>query len=240
MYEKIKKSVSNSIELWKRVWGDSLQSAYLYGSAAREGWSSKTSDINILLLVDSGQYEKWPEAAEVVKRKLKGGFAVPLILSENYVRSSLDVYPMEFLDIKLWHEVLHGNDFFADLTIEPSDLRIQAEREIKGKWVQLRQAALESGSNTTAMRNLLAMTVPTWNSVFQALLVISGDSVPTDRLELIEKGSAVAGVDAEVFKRVYSVRHERNALGRTGAWELLRSTLLQVDLLARYVDGWQS
>ncbi|MFH0881516.1 MAG: hypothetical protein V2A56_00865 [bacterium] len=238
MDQRIKGAVESSVELWKRVWGDSLQSIHLYGSAARGDWSAKTSDVNLLLLVESGDYSQWPNAADVVKRKTKKGFAVPLILSENYVRSSLDVYPMEFLDIKLFHETLHGSDFFDEVTIRPEHLRLQAEREVKGKWVQLRQAALERGSSTTAIRELLAMSSATWSAVFQALLVIEGKDVPPDRKEVIRQGAALANVDPDVFLRVHAVRHERRAMNRLGAWDLLMKTLKQLDHLARFVDAW--
>lgn len=240
MDPKIKSAVDSSVELWKRVWGDSLQSIHLYGSAARGDWSSKTSDVNLLLLVESGDYNSWPDAAEVAKRKAKKGFAVPLILSENYVRSSLDVFPMEFLDIKLFHETLYGKDLFEELTIEPADLRLQAEREVKGKWVQLRQAALERGTNTAAIRDLLAMSSATWSSVFEAVLVIEGKEVPEHRRDVIRQGAELIKLDPEVFLQVHAVRHERGALNRIGAWELLKKTLTQLDHLARFVDGWQS
>ncbi len=240
MDDRIKNAVESNVELWKRVWGEALQSAYLYGSAVRGGWSPKTSDINLLLLVESGDYSKWPDAADVVKRKLKKGFAVPLVLSENYVRSSLDVYPMEFLDIKLFHECLLGDDLFEQLNIRPEDLRLQAEREIKGKWVHFRQAALERGASTAAIRELLAASSSAWASVFQALLAIDGREVPADRTEVIRQGAVLANVDPDVFLKVHAVRHQRSSLNRFAAWKLLTDTLKQLDELARFVDQWQS
>lgn len=239
MDSRLEKKIQDALALWQRIWGDSVKSAYLYGSAARGDHDSRSSDINLLLVLDSGDTSRWPDAADTIKRKARKGFATPLVLSENYIHSSLDVYPMEFLDMKLFHRTLVGEDIFDSVTLQVPDLRLHAEREVKGKWVQLRQAALESGGNTPAMRGLLSMSASTWAAVFQTILHIHGEEVPADREAVIRAGSSLAGVDAEVFVKLWQVRRGTTSPGRMGAWELLQSTLHQVDILARYVDSWE-
>jgi predicted nucleotidyltransferase len=239
MDDILKNKVDNALELWKRFWGDELKSAYLFGSAARGSWSKKSSDINILLVLEKSNYDKWPDATEIAKRRLKKGFALPLVFTEGYVKSSLDVYPIEFLDMKLFHKTLHGEDIFSNMEIDLDHLRLQAEREVKGKWVQLRQAALERGGNTAAMRDLLSMTVPTWVSVFQALITINGEEVSSDTNDVIIKGTEIASLDKDVFLNLKQLRSEQQSMNRTAAWNLLKSTLEQVDQLAKFVDSWE-
>ena len=239
MDTRVQEKLDSAMNGWKEFWGDSLSAAYLFGSAARSEWNAKTSDINLLLLVTEKGYDRWLEAGDIARRRAKKGFALPLILTENYIRSSVDVFPMEFLDIKLFHKTLLGQDLFDSITISSSDLRMQAEREVKGKWVQLRQAALDRGGNTVAMRDLLVMSVPTWVSVFQAILKIKGAEVPQGKRETLSRGATTAGLNPDVFLELERVRRERSALNRSSAWDLLRRTLEQVDQLARFVDGWQ-
>ncbi|MCB2198080.1 nucleotidyltransferase domain-containing protein [bacterium] len=238
MEQVMQEKVASAVERWKGFWGNSLNGVYLYGSAARGNWNPKSSDINLLLLLDEKGYDRWPGAADIANRRLKKGFALPLLLTENYIRSSVDVFPMEFLDIKLFHETLFGEDLFPSLDIKPDDLRVQAEREVKGKWVQLRQAALDRGGNTAAMRDLLALSVPTWVSVFQSMLVVSGAEVPRDKRETLRAGAAIAGVNADLFLQLEEVRRTRRSVNRTQAWDLLLRSLEEVDQLARFVDSW--
>ena len=40
---------------------------------------------------------------------------------------------MEFLNFKLVHHTLYGEDLLAGLEIDKKDLRLQCERELKGK-----------------------------------------------------------------------------------------------------------
>jgi len=238
MENRIQHKIDSAVQVWQRYWGDSLQSIILYGSAARDEWSAKSSDINLLLLLNEPGYDRWPGAADLARRRLGKGFALPLLMSEEYIRSSLDVFPIEFLDLKHAHVVLYGSDPFTDLEIAPEHLRLQAEREVKGKWVQLREAALERGGNTVAMRDLLALTVPTWRFVFLALIAIQGEPIPPTRQEILRRGSEIAGVDTDLFLTLDRVKRERTALNRTDTWNLLKRCLEQVDQLARFVDGW--
>ncbi|MCB2210521.1 nucleotidyltransferase domain-containing protein [bacterium] len=235
MDDKLRAELGATVEQWKRFWGDNLESVHLFGSMARGDWT-KRSDINLLFFLMHHDYDKWEEAAGIVRRKVKKGYAIPLILSRNYLESSLDTYPIEFLDMKLFHQTLFGDDLLASIEIEPKDLRLQAEREIKGKWVALRQAALELGGNTSGMRDLLAMSVPTWNAVFQALLVIDGKEVPADKRQVMQQGCTLAGLDASVFEALMQVRSGDKTLNRNGATLLLKQTLTEVDKLALYAD----
>ncbi len=237
MDDKLKTKIDTAVQVWTEFWDDNLEAVYLYGSAARGEYSEKTSDINLMLQVTAGdKYDRWPDAANIAGRWFKKGFAIPLVMTESYIRSTADVYPIEFLDMKLFHEPLFGEDLLAELDFEKEHLRIQAEREVKGKWVQLRQAALERGGNTSDMRNLLAMSVPTWVAVFQALLVIADKEVPRAKKDVLQAGADLAGVDGAVFRRLEEMRRERKALNRNAAWEVLLDTLKQVDALARYAD----
>jgi predicted nucleotidyltransferase len=236
MDSKLQAELDSVVEMWKRFWGQNLDSIHIYGSMARGDWS-KRSDVNLVLFLKDHDYGRWNEAAGIIRRKMKKGFAIPLMLSENYLHSSLDVYPIEFLDMKLFHKTIYGSDPFESLTINPNDLRLQAEREIKGKWVALRQAALELSGSTSAIRDLLAMSVPTWNAVFQALLVIDGKDVPADKHKVVEDGCAVAGLDTSVFLDLVKVRSEGKSVNRNEADRLLIRTLEQVDKLAVYADN---
>ncbi|MBD3166250.1 hypothetical protein GF324_06610 [bacterium] len=237
MSDTIETRAQQALDRWKEFWGDALQAVYLYGSAARGEYSSKTSDINLLLLVEKADYKRWPDAATLAKRLGKKGFALPLMLNRHYIESSADVFPMEFLDIQLFHKTLTGEDIFTDLQIDRNDLRLQAEREIRGKWVQLRQSTLERGNETIEMRNLLGMTVPTWVAVFQALLFLQEQEVPSSKSEVLKRGCAIADVDPAPFLEIQAMRREKKALNRMRAWELIRQLLNELDKLIAYVDN---
>jgi len=235
----LKQKTDHALSLWKECWGDKLKSAYVYGSVARGDWDKKNSDINLLLILDHNDYKDWPIATEKNKKLVKKGFSTPLLLTENYINSSLDVYPIEFLDMKLFHDTIYGQDLLDGLTISKDHLRLQAEREIKGKWVQLRQAAIERSNDTSAMRELLLMSLNTWVSVLQSILFIEDKEVPSDKKIIIDEGALIAGLNSETLDAILEYRKERKAMNRISSWNLLEKVLEEMDKLARFIDNYQ-
>ena len=65
-------------------------------------------------------------------------------MTPEYIRTSLDVFPVEFLNFKLIHATVFGEDIFESLEINRMDLRRQCERELKVKLVSLRQGYISS------------------------------------------------------------------------------------------------
>lgn len=84
------------------------------------------------------------------------------------------------------------------------------------------------------------MSAATWAAVFQSILFIHGEKVPPRREDVIRKGAEMAGVDPDIFLKLWQVRRGQASLSRMAAWDLMQSVLNEVDTLARYVDGWQS
>ncbi len=240
METELKKRLDHAHALWQRVLGEDLEQMYLYGSAARGQWQERVSDINLLFLLRSGHgLGAWPELAGTIKRQAKKGFATPLFLTSAYIQSSLDVYPIEFLDMKLFHRVLHGEDSLSDLVLAPVHLRTQCEREVKGKWVQLRQAALEVGGDNREMRELLVASMSSWVSILQALLYLHGQEIPAEKQLVIERGCELAGLDASVFHDIARLKAKRSGRNRSGTWQLVVELIRQIDVLARFVDQWE-
>lgn len=231
------KKVTSQLEQWKHLFGDSLQSAYVYGDALREKTLSKFQEINLLLITEEKQdYNSWFKLSEVANRKQKKGFAVPLVLTDEYINTSRDVFPMEYLDMKHFHHALTSTDILDEIEIDDRHLRIQLEREVRGKWVQLRQAVLRAGGNTIAMRNLIISTVSTWLAVFQSIIYLKKRKLPENLVEVLRSGSELAGVNREPFSAAYTFKRERHALNKVKTWELLTQLLEQADVLVKFVD----
>jgi len=79
----------------------------------------------------------------------------PLIVTPQYVRESLDAFPLEFLEIQQVHHTVLGEDIFVDLEFRDEDLRLQCERELKRMLIRLRQGLLASQGKTGQLGALL-------------------------------------------------------------------------------------
>ena len=95
----------------------------------------------------------------------------PVLMDPRYVESSLDVFPLEFLEIGDRHRVLHGRaDLFANLGVDLSHLRLEVEEQIRGKLLHLWKAYLEAAGSKRALHQLLLETPPGFEVILRGML----------------------------------------------------------------------
>ena len=90
--------------------GERLRSVVLYGSAARGDYQKATSDFNLLVVVDELNPSTLESLSPIILRWCKQNQPFPRIFSPKLIAESTDVFPIEFLDIRCHHLVLHGED----------------------------------------------------------------------------------------------------------------------------------
>ena len=71
--------------------------------------------------------------------------APPLLLDRRWIEDARDVFPIEFLELREHHVLLHGEtDPFADLPVNLDHLRLEVEQQLRGKLLHLWEAYLET------------------------------------------------------------------------------------------------
>src|SRR5262249_27750034 len=83
-----------------RNYGESLRCLILYGSAASGEYVEGRSNINCLVLLKEVTPDELRKCAAQLPEWHKQGISTPLFVDPAYVRSSVDVFPVEFLDMK--------------------------------------------------------------------------------------------------------------------------------------------
>src|SRR5512143_416135 len=116
-----------------------IHSVHIVGSAVISDYDDKISDINSLVLLRDMDLRFISFLAPLGKKYGKKHIAAPLVMTPEYIESSLDAFPVEFLDFKLIHKTVYGDDILAGLQIDTRNLRLQCEREIKTNLIQVRQ-----------------------------------------------------------------------------------------------------
>jgi predicted nucleotidyltransferase len=209
------------------VYGDEVRSILVYGSAARGGFVEGASDINVMVLLDRLDVPILRRAAAPVRRWVEGGNPPPLFLSAEELRRSLDIFAIEYADIRDAHRVLHGDDPFASLRISDEHLRLQCERELKGALIQLREHLLLAGDDADAAGALLAGSLASLVVLFRTVARLTGGDAAADAESVVR---AVAGrIDADAAPMLAALR------ARRGGEEF--SPAPGGELVAGYVDA---
>ena len=121
------------------VFGGSLHTVALYGSAASEAEVAGPGDLHVLVIVDALPLGTLTDAGRHVTAWIEGGHPAPLVLTLAEWRSSSDIFPMEYADILAQRRELFGRVPLDGLRVDPGELRLAVEREAMGKLLQLRR-----------------------------------------------------------------------------------------------------
>lgn len=220
-----------------RVFGRELVSLILYGSAAGGSYIRGKSDINLLVVLTAAGMDKLADALDIIKSWKKSHVAVPLTMTKMFIESSLDCYPIEFLNMKNSHILIFGENILENLNFKPEDLRLQIERELKGKLVLLRQGYLNAEGKARQLKQLIGNSFTAFISIFNALLFLKHNAAPKDRRNTIKELANVFAIDADVFIQCADIKEGKNNLSGENVIGLFKKYVQEVEKICNIVDA---
>lgn len=219
------------------AFGRDLVSLMLYGSAAGGSYVKGKSDINLLVVLTPEGMNRLEDAFAPVKKWRKRKVAVPLFLTKEFISSSLDAYPIEFLNMRHHCVLIYGENVLAPLVFKPEDLRLQIERELKSKIILLREGYLESEGSARLVRELIGRSLVALVSIFNAMLYLKQAVLPRHKKETIEEAGRMFGVDANVFARCFEIKAKEDRLSGKEVVEVFHRYLREVEKVCHMIDG---
>ncbi|MCX5850142.1 MAG: hypothetical protein NTW65_11935 [Deltaproteobacteria bacterium] len=219
-----------------KVFGRDLISLILYGSAAGGSYVKGKSDINLLVVVTPEGIKRLEDSLSTVKHWRKCRVSVPLIMTKAFMENSLDCYPIEFLNMKKSHILIYGEDVLEQLNFKPEDLRLQIEKELKGKLILLRQGYLETEGNTKQLKQLVSRSFTAFISIFNALLYLKQKLAPQKRRDIIKEVAKLFAVDAEVFLSCADIKEGVDKLSGEEVADVFKKYLHEVEKICNIVD----
>ncbi len=232
-----KEIFSEFVADFQSIYGEHLISVILYGSAAGKDYRPGKSDINFMIVLSQDGINRLENAFPLIKKWQKKNVAIPLFLTENYIKTSLDVFPIEYLNFKQQYILAHGQDILKDLSFDPELVRLQCEREIKGKLLLLREAFLESSGKGGPLKNIIKNSLPAFMAIFEALLFLKEKEVPNQKTELVQNICRAFDMDSAVFEQLLDIRGERIKLSDNEMLTCFKKYLTEVQKLAMNVDA---
>jgi predicted nucleotidyltransferase len=186
--------------------GPNLRTVLLHGSAARDEAVPGVSDVNVLVLLGDAGPEQLRAIAPLARDWRDAAGAPPLIFAEREWARAVDVFAIEIADMKDAHELLYGTDPVATLEPKRNELRLQTERELRGKLLQLREGTLLAAESPAELGWLLTAALPSFTTYMRATLRLAGRDVPRDTPSVIGATAELIGADAAPFAAVWDAR----------------------------------
>jgi hypothetical protein len=153
----------------------------------------------------------------------------------EWVRAA-DAFPIEVMDIQHAHRVLRGTDPVAGLSLNPRELRLLLEHELRGKLLQLRRGYVALSDDRAALSQLGLASMPTILLLLRGILRLENQPIPRDPEALIREVSGRIGIAYEGFIEIVRHRPEHTWVATREQFEAYLSA---VEAAARYVDHLQ-
>lgn len=236
-----KEIFSDITSSFKTIYGDDLLSLILYGSGAGSDYRPGTSDLNFLVVLSERAIDSLSRAVDVVARWRKKNVATPLFMTRSYITTSLDSYPLEFMNMKRLYRVVYGEDVLKDLVFDIHDVRLQCEREIKGKLLLLRQRFLETGKKQRGMEELISQSITAFISIMTGLLYMQAIEIPAARRDIVTRvGEQFPPVDAQAYLSCLDVKEKVRKFTAPEIKDIFAGYLAEIRKLWEIVDSWEA
>jgi len=213
-----------------------IHSIHVVGSAVISDYDEKLSDINSVVVLNNMDLKFITFLAPLGKKYGKKRIAAPLVMTPEYISQSLDAFPVEFLDFKLIHKTVYGKDIFSNLDITRTNLRLQAERELKIKLMGLRQGYLSSLGKKEHLAAILVRSITGSMALFRAIIVLLGSEPPVARRDVLRTFGDAAKTNTGIFERLLQLKAKQFKPSEQESYDLFERYYHTLDAIGKIVN----
>ncbi|MDZ4122329.1 MAG: hypothetical protein U1C33_07890 [Candidatus Cloacimonadaceae bacterium] len=166
---------------------------------------TKTERCIIILSEDPVPF--FDQMAHLTKFCEKHKLPLPLIVTRDFIKYSLDSYPLEFINIcSDYINVFDREDVLKNLEYDVRDIRLQMEREFKSKWLHTRLSILENQRHPKAIYEVLHRSLDAILPILKGLFFLS-NNLPIPKLpeEIFGRANEMTDFDITILKTMDQV-----------------------------------
>ncbi len=230
-YNDILKSFTGIL---KDTYQQDLVSVILYGSGSSGEFTGKNSNLNLLVVLKDTGLESLNKIAKILSAS-RYKVLSPVFFTEEYINSSSDVFPIEFLDMKENYSLLFGKDVLSGLEVELKNLRFQCEQELKAKAINIKRSYLAT-ENREALKRLLFKSFNSILHVARNLIRLRGRTPPYLKEEIINELGREFNIDSAGLKGILSARNNNRDLSHRELESMFFILVKELENIAAITD----
>jgi predicted nucleotidyltransferase len=232
---KLQETLNDFVQNLQNIYKDNFISAVLYGSASSGEFIEKRSNLNLLVILKNADLGNLKKASSLIN-KWRFRLINPLFFSEEYIRSSTDVFPIEFLDMKENYRVLTGRDILKDISIDTKNLRFQCEQELKVKLIALRQFYLRKSEDKPGLCVFLFKSFTSVMHILRNILRIKGKAPPYLKQDIIKSIALEFQIDVGSWEKILAAKNKQIKLGFNELKQLFINFVKDLEKIINFVD----
>jgi hypothetical protein len=134
--------------------GTKLIGLTVFGAVLDAGFDASRGPVDSVMVLEHTDLGLLRRLGEHGPRLGGKGIAAPLMMTPEYITSSIDTFPLELLEIQQRRATVSGRDCFERLEFAPQHVRLQCEREFKRVLIRLRQGVLAAAGREAVLGEL--------------------------------------------------------------------------------------
>ena len=232
---KLRAALSDFVLNLGKILNETLVSVILYGSAASGEFTDEHSNLNLLVVLKNSGLENLRAVSGLINQR-RFRLIHPLILSEEYIQNSTDVFPIEFLDLKENYLVLAGRDVLKGISVDTKNLRFQCEHELKSKLIGLRQFYLRNNRQRLALLNFLLKSFTSTLHILRNVMRLKGKEAHYLKEDILKDISAEFKIDKDAWGKLAAVKNKRLKLNKNQIDELFVDFAHDLEKIVGIID----
>ncbi len=232
--------VNQFVERMRAATDTNLVSVILYGSAAEGEFHPEYSDLNLLCVLRDASFASLAKIADVVEWWRGKKHHPPLVLTPEELKTTADVFSIEFVDMKQRYRVLWGDDVLKSLEIPMHLHRSQLEYELREKLFLLRQHLMLAGANEKQLWEVMLQSLTSFTTLFRHVLIEFGKAGRQHSLDAVKELGSKLNFDSSAFVQLIEVRAKKGSRKQFSAAGIAQRYLAGIEKVAAAVDTMQS
>jgi predicted nucleotidyltransferase len=233
----VQEALNHLVEDLRATHGDNLASVVLYGSAAAGDHIELRSDYNLLIALRRITPEDLRLAQAPMREWQRLGHPLPVYFTVEELSDAADVFPIEFYQMEKARIVLFGDDPFAFVRLSDTNLRHQAEYELRSKLIQLRRLYIPASVSVEKLCDLMSDSLASFAALFRAVLILHGVEAPVAKPDCVRATAQLLKLDSGPFERIFEFRASDNLPGTEKETnEIFAAYMDQVERVIEVVD----
>lgn len=202
------KQLDDFIEELKQILGKKLDCVAIFGSKANYGLQKVTSNVDLLIIINSLTLEDLTSIAPAITKWTKGKNRYPVIVTKEEFYTSNDICALEYFDIQWNYQIVFGEDLIKNHTIGYNDLKRQCIRELKMLILKYRNYYAVYYKNKREIKEALVRLISTCLVVFRVVLRLQNISPSVYKNDLIDQFNSIIPIDKRLFKRLLAQKEK--------------------------------
>ena len=218
-------------ERLRELGGTNVLTLIVFGSIAAGTFDPGHHTVRSVLVLQTVDLEMLRKLAKEGAKLGKASIAAPLIMTPEYIDASVDVFPLEFIEIQQRHLCVFGPDHFDGLAFNTTHVRLECERELKTLLISMRQALLSAAGHEKLFKTIETDVADRLMRTLRGLLWLHEKKEGLSAIQTIEE------VERQTNHSLPGIRAATHETGQHG-WAEFQALYHDIDALRKLVDAW--